>query len=154
MQTNVLSEEALQKILSSGSLDEIEKLTINPKCFKFPYGRNALYYAARNPHAEIIEYLIFRLGIDPDSETINGITPLMRAAFYGNLPVIKCLIEIGADPYKKDVLGQNIIGILMRRNYYNLVDIVKKWIERYYNFDKQLKVNNNGPVLRKSQIKI
>ena len=152
MQTNVLSQEALQEILRSGSLDEVEKLTINPKCFKFPYGRNALYYAARNPHVEVIEYLIFRLGIDPNSETENGITPLMRAAFYGNLPVIKCLIEIGVDPYKKNIIGQNIIGILMMKNYYNLVDTVKKWIEIYYNSDKQLKMNNNGLVLRKSQI--
>nr|BAL61211.1 fem-1 homolog A-like protein [Locusta migratoria manilensis] len=65
-----------------------------------------LFIACKRGHVEIVEYLITVCDADveqkglhevPDDHSVHCVTPLRCAAVTGRLPVIKCLVEHGAD---------------------------------------------------------
>lgn len=65
-----------------------------------------LFMACKRGQVEIVEYLITVCGADveqrglyevPDDRSTHCVTPLWCAAVSGKLPVIKCLINHGAD---------------------------------------------------------
>ncbi len=91
-------------------------------------GENALHYTICKTseiaeRAEIVKVLI-GAGTDVNKKTNKGVstlcfmrdaflkaeTPLHRAAAYGNLPIIKMLLEAGADPSMKDANGDTPIS--------------------------------------------
>ena len=63
-----------------------------------------LHYAAQGDNGVIIEKLL-SLGLDIDSRSSNGLTPLMVAAFCGRLDAFSVLIERRSDPTLKDSNG-------------------------------------------------
>nr|CAD7414108.1 unnamed protein product [Timema poppensis] len=65
-----------------------------------------LFIACKRGHVEIVQYLITVCNVDleqkglyevPDDRSVHLVTPLWCAAVSGKLPVIKCLVEHGAD---------------------------------------------------------
>ena len=91
-------------------------------------GENALHYtickmSEIDERAEIVKILIAS-GIDVNRKTLagkstlcfmrdaylKGETPLHRAAAYGNVPIIKMLLDAGADPSMKDANGDTPIS--------------------------------------------
>ncbi|KAG8269251.1 hypothetical protein J6590_004547 [Homalodisca vitripennis] len=65
-----------------------------------------LFIACKRGHLEIVEYLINTCDADieqrglyevPDDRSVHSVTPLWCAAVSGKLPVIRCLVEHGAD---------------------------------------------------------
>ncbi|XP_067007719.2 protein fem-1 homolog A [Anabrus simplex] len=65
-----------------------------------------LFIACKRGQVEIVEYLITVCDVDleqrgmyevPDDRSVHCVTPLWCAAVSGRLPVIKCLVEHGAD---------------------------------------------------------
>lgn len=60
-------------------------------------GMNALHYAAKRGHADIVSFLIAVAGIDINTTDKEGWTPLHWAAFCGPTDVWQLLIEKGAD---------------------------------------------------------
>ena len=63
--------------------------------FKDPLGRNLLYIAARNGHMGICEYLINK-GINVNEVQKTGSTALHGAVYYGQINVVKILLNYGA----------------------------------------------------------
>ncbi|XP_075238445.1 ankyrin repeat protein mann-cup isoform X1 [Lycorma delicatula] len=65
-----------------------------------------LFIACKRGHVEIVEYLIVTCNADieqrglyevPDDRSVHHVTPLWCAAVSGKLPVIRCLVQHGAD---------------------------------------------------------
>ncbi|XP_063238060.1 protein fem-1 homolog A [Bacillus rossius redtenbacheri] len=65
-----------------------------------------LFVACKRGHVEIVQYLITTCDADleqkgfyevPDDRSVHCVTPLWCAAVSGRLPVIRCLVEHGAD---------------------------------------------------------
>ena len=75
-------------------VNQIEK---NPKIlfFKDALERSLLYIAARNGHTSICEYLINK-GLDVNSIQSTKSTPLHGASYYGQINVVKLLLNYGA----------------------------------------------------------
>ena|SRR5687768_4243546 len=91
-------------------------------------GENALHYTISktteiDDRAEIVKVLI-AAGTDVNQKTLagkstlcfmrdaylKGESPLHRAAAYGNVPIIKMLLDAGADPSMKDANGDTPIS--------------------------------------------
>jgi ankyrin repeat protein len=72
--------------------------------FKDPLERNLLYIAARNGHVSICEYLINK-GMNVNEVQKTGSTALHGAAYYGQINVIKVLLNYGAKTNIKNNFG-------------------------------------------------
>ena len=87
--------------------------------------RNPLHYAALYGDKEMIELC---------STAVNNIelpdkderTPLMLAAYNGNLVALKFLLQVGADPSKKDKSGQNALQISIDNNQLDIAECLLK----------------------------
>jgi hypothetical protein len=72
--------------------------------FKDPLERNLLYIASRNGHVSICEYLINK-GMNVNEVQKTGSTALHGAAYYGQINVIKVLLNYGAKTNIKNNFG-------------------------------------------------
>ncbi len=86
-----------------GLIEEIEENKSNLE-FKDPLQRNLLYIASRNGHASICEYLINK-GINVNEVQKTGSTALHGAAYYGQIKVVKILLNYGAKTNIKNNFG-------------------------------------------------
>jgi uncharacterized protein len=115
----------------NGKIDSVEWLLNNGENANFSFtntGENALHYAISktseiNERAEIVKILI-AAGTDVNKKTfvgkptlcfmrdayLKGETPLHRAAAYGNVAIIKMLLDAGAEPSVKDANGDTPIS--------------------------------------------
>jgi len=73
------------------------------------FGCTALFWAATNNHAGIVELLIEKKAY-LDAGAGSGGTPLARAAYEGHLKIIELLIAGGADVNAKDTTGRPPLG--------------------------------------------
>ncbi|MCC6133004.1 MAG: ankyrin repeat domain-containing protein [Acidobacteria bacterium] len=92
-------------------------------------GRTALHLIAlipeisteRNPDPSQVETLLetirflIRSGADVNARDAGGVTPLMSAAFLGNLKMAELLIAAKADVNAKDNEGYSILGMVLTR---------------------------------------
>jgi ankyrin repeat protein len=66
----------------------------------------ALKYAARNGHNEVVKVLLAAPNVDINHAETNGSTALMLAARRGHHEVVKTLLNEGADKTKTNKQGQ------------------------------------------------
>ena len=64
-------------------------------------GSRAIHIAAQAGDQKVIDRLL-TAGIDIDTITKDGITPLMLAAARGHFDLVMKMVELGADPWQKD----------------------------------------------------
>ncbi|KAG2546884.1 hypothetical protein PVAP13_9KG050000 [Panicum virgatum] len=70
-------------------------------------GLGALQAAARLGRLDVVRYLVEDLGFDVDGGSAElGLTALCSAALDGRLETVRYLLDNGADPNKKDELGE------------------------------------------------
>lgn len=115
----------------NGKVDSVKWLLNKGENANFSFtdtGENALHYTISKPseiddRAEIVKILI-AAGTDVNKKTLagkstlcfmrdaylKGETPLHRAAAYGNVAIIKMLLDAGAEPSIKDVNGDTPIS--------------------------------------------
>jgi len=115
----------------NGKVDSVKWLIEKGEDANFTFtdtGENALHYtickmSEMQERTEIVNMLI-AAGTDVHKKTLagkptlcfmrdaylKGETPLHRAAAYGNLAIIKMLLDAGADPSVKDVNGDTAIS--------------------------------------------
>lgn len=67
-----------------------------------------LVYAARESSADVVELLV-RRGIPVDTPCRDKSTPLLHAALFGHIAVVKRLITLGADLNARDTRGANAL---------------------------------------------
>lgn len=61
-----------------------------------PRGQNGLFVALRGGSSKVVQQLLLHPGIRVDAANASGETPLMMAALRANVPVMRTLIERGA----------------------------------------------------------
>ena len=89
-------------------------------------GYTALHYASRNGHTELVNLLI-SYGACVNCVTKAGKdTPLHRAAYVGNLDVIKTLLSAGASIKQQNVDGQTCFHKAVQRNHVDVVQYLLK----------------------------
>lgn len=57
---------------------------------------NVFAFAISKNYVEFVKFLI-NMGVDVDARDDVGMTPLMWAAYYGNVEIAKLLLDNGAD---------------------------------------------------------
>ncbi|MGC8706430.1 MAG: ankyrin repeat domain-containing protein [Desulfurella sp.] len=76
---------------------------------KKSYTPEDLFKAVSNSNATLVKKILAQ-GISPNVKDKNGSTPLMYAAYYGNLEICKILIAHGADVNARSVVGGTALG--------------------------------------------
>ncbi|VDO69886.1 unnamed protein product [Schistosoma curassoni] len=126
-----------------GDIDRVRKLLDKHINVNIPdsYGYTALHYAARNNHIDICNVLL-EAGADIFAKTRNdGATPAHRAAYAGNLNILKLLVGKGGAPVleSRDNYGRNCLHHAYRGKQKNTID----WLlESYPNLSSTK--DNNG----------
>lgn len=99
------------------------------------YGTTALHLLSKSPKQsdkEIAELLVHK-GADVNAVDSENYTPLMHAISFANIPMIKFLIEKGANLFEKTINNENILHLLAKKiNNYDLLeifDIISKKID-------------------------
>jgi hypothetical protein len=103
----------LLEALMNGDLDEVERLfTEDPGLLDVPllHGNTLLIWAAGWGEAVLVRWLL-RLGASIDLGPNNGQTALWHASFSGRLPVVKLLVEWGADPVALDHFSSSSLHV-------------------------------------------
>ncbi|MHA1147921.1 MAG: ankyrin repeat domain-containing protein [Promethearchaeota archaeon] len=87
------------------------------------YRVNVLAYAARKNHRDIVQYLIEKNLIDPKKDDLDY--GLEEAAYYGNLGVIKLIIDNGADVNGGDLdASENLLMTAARHDYHAIAKYI------------------------------
>ncbi|CAF3047730.1 unnamed protein product [Rotaria sp. Silwood2] len=137
----------------NGNVDIVKEFVTKYPSFNDEFGvwgTTLLYSAARNGHKDLVEYLVSEAGcsvnaqneqhferalgvdtitaLDYDVNPRAGSTALHAACFYGRLPIVKYLVEHGADYYIKNQAEETPIMNIERhesvRNYfYSIMNI-------------------------------
>ncbi|XP_048528378.1 putative ankyrin repeat protein RF_0381 [Triticum urartu] len=68
-------------------------------------GQTALHFAAAKGCLDSCKFLVEETGLDVDSATKTGVTPMFYAAFGGNVEVMRYLLDGSADPSMADDRG-------------------------------------------------
>lgn len=92
---NLQDETPLMMACLKGRLEWVRQLIARDADVNKP-GWTPLHYAAFGGHADIVDHLLAQHAYI-DAESPNRTTPLMVAARYGSLAVVRALIEAGAD---------------------------------------------------------
>jgi len=87
-------------------------------------GAPALHMAANNGHAQTLRYLI-RLGVRVNQRDKYGWTPLMTAAWYGNVEAAKVLLSAGADPSLATREGKTSLQMARERGHLRLLSMLE-----------------------------
>ncbi|TVU50608.1 hypothetical protein EJB05_01986, partial [Eragrostis curvula] len=102
-----LSRVALQAALDGNLLllKEVAK-KVDLRGIRATGGRNVLHAASAKGHLDICQFLIEEgPRLDVNSRSTQGHTPVLLAAFAGNLPVLSYLLDHGGDPAMPDARG-------------------------------------------------
>ncbi|MBN2727622.1 MAG: ankyrin repeat domain-containing protein [Bacteroidales bacterium] len=89
-------------------------------------GQTFLHHAIYYNSVEIFDFLINNNKFDINQRDKMGRTPLYFAIFVGNLDFAKKLIEKNADPELKCINCESAIELAKRRNYSEIISLVKK----------------------------
>uniref|UniRef100_A0ACD5YL42 Uncharacterized protein n=1 Tax=Avena sativa TaxID=4498 RepID=A0ACD5YL42_AVESA len=68
-------------------------------------GQTALHFAADKGYLEMCKFLVEESGLDVNSVTKTGVTPMFYAALGGNVQVMRYLLDHGADPVMPEERG-------------------------------------------------
>jgi ankyrin repeat protein len=110
------SQEAIELLLEYGA--NLKQLTKE--------GVGALDYAIKYRRKDIVE-LCKSKGIDlTSSKRKSGLTPLMLAASFNDIDMIKYLIDLGANPKARDNSGMNALDYATKLGQKSAVEFLEK----------------------------
>lgn len=73
---------------------------------------------------QIIEMFLSH-GADPNQAPKSGTTPLMQAAYKGNVKFVKLFLKYGADPNLKDKQGKTALDMAKKKNNQQVIDLLQ-----------------------------
>ena len=73
---------------------------------------------------QIIEMFLSH-GADPNQATKSGTTPLMQAAYKGNVKLVELFLEYGADTSLKDKQGKAALDMAKNKNHQQVIDLLQ-----------------------------
>ncbi|MGQ1889032.1 ankyrin repeat domain-containing protein [Thermophagus sp. OGC60D27] len=88
-------------------------------------GLTPLHFAASGPFPETVQYLLENGASINATDSIENFTPLMYAASEGNMEVVRILLKYGADPYLKDIDGDNAANFAIQNNHPEIGKLLK-----------------------------
>ncbi|CAG8976382.1 hypothetical protein HYALB_00006155 [Hymenoscyphus albidus] len=92
-------------------------------------GQTIIYIAAWRNHLEVVEYLFSKKEVQNqiDTQDALGQTPLLRAISYGDLSMVECLLDHGADTGCMNEDGENAISMSASKGFEDIfAALVKK----------------------------
>ena len=94
-------------------------------------GWTPLHYAATKGHREMMR-LLLENDAYIDSESVNGTTPLMMAAFSTSPLAVKLLLEEGADPTLVNHGNASALDIAVNKDHQQSAFYIRVFIESWY----------------------
>lgn len=85
---------------------------------------------------------VLQMGVDPNSATEEGETPLMHAAAAGNAPMIGLLLRHGADLQRTNVKMESALEIALRNNHHAAADTLRRAREELLAQQQQTKAES------------
>jgi ankyrin repeat protein len=119
---NVNDESPLMLASLRGYIDVCKDLIARNADVNKP-GWTPLHYAATGGHSKVVELLLDNHAYI-DATSPNASTPLMLAAKYGTIEVVRQLLEAGADPLLKNGLGLTAIDFATQVQRDDIVRII------------------------------
>jgi ankyrin repeat protein len=128
----VQSNEALHRVVRSGSVDEAAALIAkSPELLKTfdRLGVTPLHAAAWEGREDMVQ-LLLKKGVDANIPGDDGSTPLYCAAIQGHLGVARILLANGADPTIKAKGGLNALDLARRHGHAELAELLSQAVDK------------------------
>uniref|UniRef100_A0A8C5R8G3 Ankyrin repeat domain 45 n=1 Tax=Leptobrachium leishanense TaxID=445787 RepID=A0A8C5R8G3_9ANUR len=90
-------------------------------------GRDALFFACIAGHSEMVKELV-KYGANVNQQTPRGYLPLHCSAAWGQLEVLKTLVDLGGDMMAVNFLGEKATDVALRYNKTECADFLV-WAE-------------------------
>ena len=128
--TNPVGENALMLAALKGHLPEVKALLAQGADAN-KAGWTPLHYASTGttPQQGAIVDLLLREYAYIDAPSPNGSTPLMMAAKYADVGVVKQLLEEGADPQLRNQLGLSAVDFAQQAHRGDVAGIIQRVID-------------------------
>jgi ankyrin repeat protein len=127
---NNVGETALMLAAISNQL-QLAKVLIEQGADVNKPGWTPLHYAAAKGHREMMRLLLDNDAYI-DSESANGTTPLMMAAFSTSPLAVKLLLEEGADPTLSNSANATALDIAVSKDHQQSAFYIRAFIESWY----------------------
>ncbi|XP_071115743.1 putative ankyrin repeat protein RBE_0220 [Haliotis cracherodii] len=105
--------------------------------------RNILYFACKGRNLEIVKYVLTQNVVDVNNRNVDGLTPVMNAAIWGDKGLFDFLVEEGANLSLLSYDEENIFYLACERDN---VEIIKYLLPQYIKFINSF-VDGMTPVL-------
>ncbi|PIK33669.1 putative ankyrin repeat and LEM domain-containing protein 1 [Apostichopus japonicus] len=87
-----------------------------------------LHYAAGMTSYNALEFtrMLLRYGADPNTRSVDGLTPVHVAASWGHFEILECLLASGGDPTLQDEEGQTALSFAQASDKWDCVDLLQQ----------------------------
>ncbi|KAI0886271.1 uncharacterized protein GGS22DRAFT_187509 [Annulohypoxylon maeteangense] len=118
----------LYSAAKSGDADRVEQLIHEGAKLdmKNIEGQTPLWIAVAHERDAVVEVLAHRTGVNVNSVSNTGQSPLLRAAWMGYENIVTILMEAGADPHLMDKDGDTAITMARKFGHKDIVKILKR----------------------------
>ena len=127
---NTLGETTLMLAAINNHL-ELAKVLIGRGADVNKPGWTPLHYAATRGHREMMRLLLENEAYI-DSESANGTTPLMMAAYYASPLAVKLLLEEGADPVLVNSGNASALDMALSKDHQQSAMYIRVFTESWF----------------------
>jgi len=93
---------------------------------KDKFGFTALHLAIKNKNPALANKFMEVKDIDLNAKTTKGFTPMLVAAWKGDISLVQKLITKGADIAAKDTSGRNVWGVAHDWHHEEILELLKR----------------------------